>query len=1631
MHSSDPDSDCDSGSVTSNASAKRKASNDVKEFFKNLIYVKRARVTQAKPRLEENFENTSNGERWNRKEPHGASGLKNSLHGTIYQLKYLTLISNRARMKGCAFSLSTEMDDAEKFDDLVFEYEENPRSRVHRFMQMKHKLDEKKKITERDLLAEDDSDFSVLKYFISWRKIRKNPVFSGSISKYFFICTNIGLDEDKIDHNSMRFTKVNERDEFLEITDQEEQPPLYKLELDPKSKLREKLKFGSDLHQLAKALAQCVNNSKKLEIKGIFKRYHVALAREVFQIENKKARFSDNFIKGNCSSDTAKKFRDIFMDYFVKQSTSKKSLPPIQKIWQKLGSRKFTTSLKFGVSSGSDTLPLDKITDEEISTFLEEFILAVDQPNEDKLAEMIRHEFSNDSSLNLQNVNFLADSFQNKILDWFKSKQDIPLVNEDADKFFDDLQCQVSVLITAGVSSVYTAKLNKYDVRFKREIIGVVSFLSNSKAAKKTKLQLISSKKTVLTALRIWQTVKLSPKYKKKDAHIFVDLKDLLLPDIKEGTIATLKSARGPTLLIVDCESNNTRKDSSVLCRKLWSQLLQIVKNNTDARMIIMTHANDPSVRDLRTTHDALEETDNDVSIDKLEISTQQKLLNKKVLRIQGREEKISYARILGTDIFDNVDSEDCGLRMGPDTLVKLIKDEDIQIGDTKIMGWEEIKEYYVSRMIDWHVTIKVDVLMDPEINDAFALSGIDEDGLVKLLTARESFRRAVFGNNQLQPFHTNHYTILRNGQEKHDFEELCRDYSDDKIHWLQHELGKLILKQSFGSNANLMKYRDESEVRGKIYGQGAVYLTEDQLAEAEDKVVIISDTAGMGKSTILSRFEEMMRDKGILTNRVDLTQNTPALASELKERSFHSNNTDEAVEFLLKKLSVHGANKDSESCSTRKMMIKMRGEEAALLFDGFDEISPDYTEIVIELLQALAKLSVKKLFVTTRPNMSKKLENKLGVFSHTMQPFSRTDQEKFLTTFWRRELKKKTSIARPSFTENDLQKHARRLLDLLSKSIDRSMQEFTGIPLQTRMVAEIFIYGESKLPKKIKIIDLYDRFVDKKLNIFSDEKKRCDRTKPAVVESEMSMRDDWRKKHEKLALDALFDQEIVETLLKSRPDVSKSCETFADGPQAVLRLGIVDKITDKPHFIHRTFAEYFAANFLFVTLKTDLRNQKLRKIFVEQVFADSQYTTIRAFLNSFLADEKYVHPLDYWKFDLIKHRNAKGETAYHVAARERNLKIATFLVNKLHKKFPKKAQFSNINCPSKEGKTPLIVAVETIGNTDVVKCYVKAGANKESKTNEGETPLHLAISYPRRVQVAKYLIEQKANIEAKTKDGLTPLHLAAQSGNQDVVENLTKKGANINSQTNDGYTPLHLAAMYGKVKVVEHLVKKRAKVDSQNGDGKTPLHVAAECGKLDVVKYLVEKETEINSRDNEEKTPLHLAAKYNKLKVVEYLVKKEANIKSRDNEGKTPLHLAAECGKFDVVKHLIDKKADLNSQDDNRKTPLHLAIKDGKLAMVELLVEGGGNIDSQDKDEQTPLHLAIECGNLGLVTFLLTNDADIEAKNVNGDTPLHMAIRKRRNRIVGHLIKEGADVESKTAEGCTARDMMNLGKKL
>jgi len=275
-----------------------------------------------------------------------------------------------------------------------------------------------------------------------------------------------------------------------------------------------------------------------------------------------------------------------------------------------------------------------------------------------------------------------------------------------------------------------------------------------------------------------------------------------------------------------------------------------------------------------------------------------------------------------------------------------------------------------------------------------------------------------------------------------------------------------------------------------------------DKLLEQAEhqRVMVISDTAGMGKSTTLTHLSKQIKQnfptKWLV--RIDLTDHTDALhaLNALKEQKPELIDREKAVEFVSEELLKLEQGLEVELFKQRcEQKQKLR---IVIMLDGFDEISPFYKGTVIALLQALRQTAVEQLWVTTRTQLREELEDKLQQLSYTLEPFSEKDQVEFLTKFWSlkgwfTEVKEENKIKLESF--------ATKLIKELAESISDKEREFTGIPLQTRMLAEAFekevkTFCQSadstpELMLQLDLTELYGKFNERNYDIYQREKFR------------------------------------------------------------------------------------------------------------------------------------------------------------------------------------------------------------------------------------------------------------------------------------------------------------------------------------------------------------------------------------------------------------------------------------------------------------------------------------------------------------------------------------------------------------
>jgi Cdc6-like AAA superfamily ATPase len=420
-------------------------------------------------------------------------------------------------------------------------------------------------------------------------------------------------------------------------------------------------------------------------------------------------------------------------------------------------------------------------------------------------------------------------------------------------------------------------------------------------------------------------------------------LEHLLLVNRLVNLNTLLESTTAPHLLMMMCETRYLFNDET---RQILRSLFNTLKKNQTVKIILTTQSEDDTVNFL---HDLAKETisngfvtrDEEVTWCDLPTNTRKKLLEKPV-----------NFQSAGISLDELMSAESSAANFLP--LGALLEEKELTIADPVPISNDYNESYYIGRTLCYQKTIKQDIFNDKDVRNSHVyLAGTEEE-----------------------------YT------------NLCQLHPKRNVHWIEKDKsGKLLWQQSQGSLEALRGYID-TDISHTYTPDNLDKLLEQARFQ---RVMVISDTAGMGKSTVLTHLCKQIKQKfpAKWVVRINLNDHTDALKA-LKHRQIDK---EKAIEFVSEKLLKLKPGLDlelfREGCEKKKKLI------IVVMLDCFYEISPFYKETVIDLLQALRQTAVEQLWVTTRPHLRGELEDKLQQLSYTLEPFSEENKIEFLMKFW------------------------------------------------------------------------------------------------------------------------------------------------------------------------------------------------------------------------------------------------------------------------------------------------------------------------------------------------------------------------------------------------------------------------------------------------------------------------------------------------------------------------------------------------------------------------------------------------------------------------------------------------------
>jgi len=271
---------------------------------------------------------------------------------------------------------------------------------------------------------------------------------------------------------------------------------------------------------------------------------------------------------------------------------------------------------------------------------------------------------------------------------------------------------------------------------------------------------------------------------------------------------------------------------------------------------------------------------------------------------------------------------------------------------------------------------------------------------------------------------------------------------------------------------------------------------------------------------------------------------------------------------------------------------------------------------------------------------------------------------------------------------------------------------------------------------------------------------------------------------------------------------------------------------------------------------------------------------------------------------------NNHNATALHVACRYN-----------LYKLIPKLITEKNVNMRDKNGKTPLLIAIEQ-KNSDCIKFLL----SKNSDNYNIDVNIKDNNNFPLVNVILKYNDSKEL---------------------EEFIDLLIEKGANKDEINNCKVTALHVVCQYNLYKLIPKLITNN-NINVKNKIGQTPLMVAFEQKNYECIKILLSDDCDkynidVNIKDNNGNSPLANAMikfkdsdKINKL--IDLLIKRGAN-KDEINNGKTTaLHIACKYNLYDSIPKLITEN-NINLKNKKNQTPIMIACNGQKIQCIEKLM--------------------------------------------------------------------------------------------
>jgi len=425
--------------------------------------------------------------------------------------------------------------------------------------------------------------------------------------------------------------------------------------------------------------------------------------------------------------------------------------------------------------------------------------------------------------------------------------------------------------------------------------------------------------------------------------------------------------------LIVFCDSSVRQSDITSKCHEIY----EIIKTDHSTKSVIILTA--CSVQQISNFFPI----EHNFNFEQLSKKSQEIVLDKKI-DFQGCE--MTMRSVLQRH--GNVQHV-----LGPELVTDLITEvTTVNIGDRL----QTDTDRYAPIPLEREIYLQLNVLGNSDsYPDIFAVSGMEKKELVKIVPSYEIVGKFSFvedpktgkWNESYNKFKMSRFIELKSQNLRLCFSKLCEKHSGKTLHWLDLKKGCLLWKESRGSIDSLINYVDSERTRGdkqiitEFMKRGSCEVKVEYVWNLSERTVLVVDESELRKScTTQVAWNTKLGDPASWVVRINWNNHT----TKLQDIDVATFNFDSLVD-LLCSAAFPTSKYTGINSSLLKQALQNSGN-VTVLMDEFDEISPNYADVIVS---ELMKTKVRRVWVTSRPEHRKRLEKELSVAAFTRTKLS------------------------------------------------------------------------------------------------------------------------------------------------------------------------------------------------------------------------------------------------------------------------------------------------------------------------------------------------------------------------------------------------------------------------------------------------------------------------------------------------------------------------------------------------------------------------------------------------------------------------------------------------------------------